>query len=127
MTTAPVDRPPTDLLAFGEDELVGVRFVGGAYAGADLIELRTRGVVFEDCDFSHARLSSSEHVGSAFLRCTFRDAVLRDALFDGCKLSGSDLSGATLRPMRVVGGDWSYVTIRGSDLTDLDLSGVKLA
>ena len=90
MTTAPVDRPPTDLLAFGEAELVGVRFVGGAYAGADLIELRTRGVVFEDCDFSHARLSSSEHVGTAFLRCTFRDAVLRDALFDGCKLSGRE-------------------------------------
>ncbi len=117
MTTAPIDRPPNELLAFNEDELVGVRFVGGAYAGADLIELRTRRVVFEDCDFSHARLSSSEHVGSAFLRCTFRDAVLRDALFDGCKLSGSDFSGATLRPMRVVGGDWSYVTIRGSDLT----------
>src|SRR5471032_3138797 len=80
MTTAPVDRPAAELLAFGEAELVGVRFVGGAYAGADLIELRTRGVVFEDCDFSHARLSSSEHVGSAFLRCTFRDAVLRDTV-----------------------------------------------
>jgi fluoroquinolone resistance protein len=127
MTTTPVDRPPAELLAFGETELVGVRFVGGAYGGADLIELRTRGVVFEECDFSHARLSSSAHIGSAFLRCTFRNAVLRDAVFDGCKLTGSDLFGAVLRPIRVVGGDWSYVTVRGSDLSGLDLSGVKLA
>ena len=66
-------------------------------------------------------------MGSAFLRCTFTAAVLRDATFDGCKLTGSDLSGAMLRPLRVIGGDWSYVTCAGSDLTGLDLSGVKLA
>lgn len=107
--------------------LTGDRFVGATFFDADLIELATDTVVFEECDFSGARLNASSHLGTAFLRCRFRRTSLFDARLAGCKLTGSVFEGScTLRPLRVEGGDWSYVSLRGQDLAGLDLTGVRL-
>ena len=67
------------------------------------------------------------HRGSAFLRCTFRRANLFDAAFVQCKMTGSVFESAELRPLRVEGGDWSYVRLRGADLRGVALRGVRLA
>jgi fluoroquinolone resistance protein len=83
--------------------------------------------VFEDVDFSGARLNASVHTGTAFLRCTFRRSNLFDAAFVGCKLSGSVFEQAELRPLRVEGGDWSYVRLRGADLRGVSFHGLRLA
>jgi fluoroquinolone resistance protein len=67
------------------------------------------------------------HRGTAFLRCRFRRASLMLAEFHGCKLTGSVFESATLRPLRVEGGDWSYVRMRQADLRGVSLRGVRLA
>ena len=96
------------------------------YADEDLVEWETAGEVFEDEDFSNARLNASVHRGTAFLRCRFRRASLVLAEFHGCKLTGSVFEGAELRPLTVVGGDWSYVRLRGADLRGVSFRGVRL-
>lgn len=107
--------------------LVGQRFERCAFGDADLLELATEQVVFEECDFSGARLNASDHVSTAFLRCRFLRTSLFAARLAGCKLVGSVFEGpCVLKPLRVEGGDWSYVSLRGQDLSGLDLSGVRL-
>ena len=108
-------------------DLAGDRFERCTFHDADLLELATEQVVFEECDFSGARLNASDHVSTAFLRCRFRRTSLFDARLAGCKLVGSVFEGpCVLKPLRVEGGDWSYVTLRGQDLSGLNLSGVRL-
>jgi len=112
---------------WGGRDLAGQRFEHCDFHDADLVELETEGVVFEECDFSGARLNASSHRSTAFLRCRFRRTSLFDAQLVGCKLTGSVFEGpCTLRPLRVDGGDWSYVSLRGQDLAGLDLTGVRL-
>ncbi len=67
------------------------------------------------------------HTGTAFLRCTFRRTRLYGAAFLDCKMTGSVFESAELRPLRVEGGDWSYVRLRGADLRGVSLRGVRLA
>jgi fluoroquinolone resistance protein len=107
--------------------LIGHRFERCGFGDADLLELATEQVVFEECDFAGARLNASDHVSTAFLRCRFLRTSLFDARLAGCKLVGSVFEGpCVLKPLRVEGGDWSYVSLRGQDLSGLDLSGVRL-
>ncbi len=108
-------------------ELGDAVFRNGRFCDADLSETTTRGAVFEECDFSGARLNVSSHVRTAFLRCRFHRTSLFDATLDGCKLTGSEFAGATLSPIAVDGGDWSYVALRGARLSGVDLTGVNLA
>ena len=65
-------------------------------------------------------------MASAFVACDFRRTNFFDAVFDGCKLVGSVFADCTLRPMRVSGGRWSSVTLRGANLAGLDLTDVDL-
>ena len=105
----------------------GDHVVGRAFLDADLVEWDTEGCVFEECDFSGARLNASVHTSSAFLRCTFRRTSFFGAEFHGCKLTGSVfLDGCELLPLTVVGGDWSYVSLRSQDLHAVVLDGVRL-
>jgi fluoroquinolone resistance protein len=93
--------------------LIGHRFERCAFGDADLLELATEQVVFEECDFAGARLNASDHVSTAFLRCRFLRTSLFDARLAGCKLVGSVFEGpCVLKPLRVEGGDWSYVSLR---------------
>jgi uncharacterized protein YjbI with pentapeptide repeats len=83
--------------------------------------------VFEECDFSGAKLNVSEHHATAFLRCLFRRTSLFGATLDGCKTIGSTFLDCEMRPLTVAGGDWSYVVLRGQRLSGIRLAGVKLA
>ncbi|MGH3342466.1 MAG: pentapeptide repeat-containing protein [Carbonactinosporaceae bacterium] len=108
-------------------ELTGARFLRCRFDDADLSEVVTHGCVFTECDFSGVRLNGSEHHSTAFLRCRFRRTSLFAAVLADCKLVGSQfVDGCVLRPLTVAGGDWSYVGLRGQDLSGLDLSGVRL-
>jgi uncharacterized protein YjbI with pentapeptide repeats len=108
-------------------QLNGEHLVGRSFADADLVEWETDGCVFEECDFSGARLNASVHRSSAFLRCTFRRTSFFGAELSGCKLTGSVfLEGCELLPLTVDGGDWSYVSLRRQDLHGLSLDGVRL-
>jgi uncharacterized protein YjbI with pentapeptide repeats len=103
--------------------------IDGDFTGVDWYgrEATTRGAVFEECDFSGAKLNVSAHERSAFLRCRFHRASLFDATLDGCKLTGSEFAAATVFPITVRGGDWTYVSLRGARLAGADLTGLNLA
>ena len=45
----------------------------------------------------------------------------------GCKLTGSTFVRASLRPLTVEGGDWSWVSLRSADLRGVGLAGLTLA
>lgn len=138
MAPSPSDpAPPPRDERHGEDlrgvdwyaeEVAGTRFVRCDFSDADLTEARTTGAVFEECDFGGARFNASEHEQSAFLRCSFARTSWFGATLRGCKLTGSRFEGrCTLRPLTVERGDWSYVVLRGQDLSGLDLAGLVLA
>jgi len=91
--------------------------------GADLTDAVTRGCRFVSCDLAGADLSGSTHHGSAFTNTRFVGARLSTATFDGCKMTGSDLTEATLLGVAIIGGDWSYVNLRGADLRDPGSAG----
>jgi uncharacterized protein YjbI with pentapeptide repeats len=93
---------------------------------ADLTEVTSNGTVFEECDFSGAKLNASTHDASGFLRCLFRRTSLFGATLRECKLTGSRFEHAVLRPLVVAGGDWSYVTLRQADLAGIALTGLRL-
>jgi uncharacterized protein YjbI with pentapeptide repeats len=82
--------------------------------------------VFEECTFHGCRFNSSTHTATAFVACDVRRSSFFDATLDGCKLVGTVLAECTLRPLRVVGGQWQGVTIRATNLSRLDLSGLDL-
>lgn len=84
-------------------ELRGVTFERCRFVDADLTELSARGCVFDECDFSGARLNVSEHHSTAFLRYVFRRSSLFGAVLDGCKLTGSTFVDCELRPLAVNG------------------------
>lgn len=107
-------------------DLVDEHYLGCRFNDADLTEMTSRGVVFEECDFSGARLNASKHSASGFLRCSFRRTSLFDATFDECKLSGSTFQETALRPLRVTGGDWSFVSLRRADLAGITFSDTRL-
>lgn len=69
----------------------------------------------------------AEDLGAArSVACDFRRTSFFDATFEGCKLIGSVFSDCVMRPMKVVGGQWRGVTIRGTNLSKLDLAGAVL-
>jgi fluoroquinolone resistance protein len=46
--------------------------------------------------------------------------------FTGCKLTGSRFERCALRPLRVIGGDWSFVVLPGSDLRGCAFEQVRM-
>ena len=114
-------------LEWSGETLTGRRFVGAQFVDTDMLELTTESVVFEECEFSGVRLNASLHRDTAFLRCRFHRTSLFAATLSGCKLTGSEFLDTVLRPLQVDGGDWSYVRLRGADLSGVSLRGVRLA
>ena len=108
------------------DDLGAAHFVECTFTDVDLSETTTSGATFERCTFHGGRFNASVHTATAFVGCDFRRTSFFDATFDGCKLVGSVLAECTVRPLTVVGGSWLGVTIRGSNLSRLDLTGVDL-
>ncbi|WBB82207.1 pentapeptide repeat-containing protein [Micromonospora sp. WMMD882] len=108
------------------EEIVDRHFVRCSFHDVDLTEATTRGAVFTECVFGGVRFNASRHVDSAFDRCVFTRCVFFDAEFTGCKLVGSAFTECELRPLRVDGGDWSFVTLARADLRGARLDGVRL-
>src|ERR687887_2870821 len=98
-------------------------FNGDDFRDEDLTQLHTERVVFNECDFSGANLTESEHIASAFRNCTFRRTVLWHSSFRHCSMLGSTLSECRLRPMTVVEVDFTLAVLGGCDLRELDFSG----
>ena len=120
----PSDGPVSSRSYRGEDwygdELAGVVFEHCTFSDVDLTEATTRGAMFRECTFHNCRFNASTHVSSAFVAGDFRRCNLFDVTLDGCKLDGSVFSECTMRPMKVTGGSWRSVTLRGANLGGLD-------
>src|SRR5262245_19051725 len=110
---------------YGE-ELTDRTYTRCTFANVDLTEASSRGAVFEECVFRNVRLNASRHVGSAFLRCTFNRCTLFEAEFTDCKMVGSAFHESALRPLRVTGGDWSFVAMPGADLRGVSVRRVRM-
>jgi fluoroquinolone resistance protein len=111
---------------YGE-ELVERAYTGCTFHHVDLTEATSRGSVFTECTFGNVKFNASRHVDSAFLRCTFKRCSFFEAEFTGCKLVGSAFTDAeSLRPLRIAGGDWSFVGLSGADLRGVNVRGVRM-
>jgi uncharacterized protein YjbI with pentapeptide repeats len=84
------------------------------FSHLDLTEASSRGSVFTECTFGNVRFNASRHTDSAFLRCTFKRCNFFEAEFAGCKMTGSTFHQSILRPLRVIGGDWSSRLVRST-------------
>lgn len=98
------------------EDLADRTYLCCSFDHVDLTEASSAGAVFEECTFGNVKLNASRHADSAFLRCTFKRCNLFEAEFTGCKLVGSSFNQCAVRPMRVLGGDWSFVALPGADL-----------
>jgi uncharacterized protein YjbI with pentapeptide repeats len=106
-------------------ELDSVTFVRCRFEDAHLLELVTRGCVFEECVLTGVRMAGGQHTGTAFLSCRFDRARLSNSVLEACKLTGSQFLGSDLRPLEARDCDWSWTSLRGVDLSGTDLSGQK--
>lgn len=118
-----------DDAAFTQDDWYGEELTGQAYrrctfTSVDLTEAVIGQCTFTDCTFGDVRFNAARLADSALLGCTFAGCNFFDAEFTGCKLSGSRFERCALRPLRVLGGDWSFVVLPGADLRGSDLSAV---
>jgi len=110
---------------YGE-ELTDRSYARCKFSHVDLTEASSRGAVFEECNFGNVLFNASRHTDSAFLRCTFKRCNLFEAEFTGCKMTGSTFNQSELRPLRVLGGDWSFVGLPGADLRGVIIQGVRM-
>jgi uncharacterized protein YjbI with pentapeptide repeats len=108
------------------DEITDRSYTRCAFFDVDLTEALTQGVEFKECSFGNVRFNASRHTDSAFLRCTFKRCNFFGAEFTGCKMIGSTFEQSALRPLRVTGGDWSYVALPGADLRGITVQGVRM-
>lgn len=125
------DPEPVTGRTFRDDDLYGEdfadrRYVECVFRHVDMTEATSRGAVFQECAFGNVRLNASRHVDSAFLRCVFERCDLFDAEFTGCKMIGSTFRETALRPLRIEGGDWSFVSLAGADLRGISVRGVRM-
>src|SRR3954470_4245073 len=109
-----------------DEELANATFVRCTFRGASLAGIVPRRCSFQACDFTLARLNGSEHEGTDFANAVFENANLFGARFVDCRLVGASFTAATLTGLTVEGGDWSYVSLRGHDLTGVDLRKLRL-
>lgn len=109
------------------EELDARAYTGCTFSDIDLTESASTRSVFTGCTFGGVRFNASTHTDSAFVSCTFTRCNLFDVTFTGCKLTGSTFKeSVTLRPLRVLGGDWSFVALPGADLRGTSFQGVRM-
>ncbi|SOD71482.1 uncharacterized protein YjbI with pentapeptide repeats [Jatrophihabitans sp. GAS493] len=109
------------------EEIVGRSYTDCQFHQIELTEAVLQNCTFTNCIFGNVSFNASRHVDSAFLGCTFRRCNFFDVEFSGCKLLGSTFEqSASLRPMRVIGGDWSFVVLAGADLRGCSFQSVRM-
>jgi fluoroquinolone resistance protein len=97
-----------------------------AYIDLDLSDVVNRGSVFTECTFRATRFNTSQHIGAAFVNCTFTRCSFFDAGFESCKLTGSMFDNCTFGAVVVTGGDWSFVGLPGADLRKASFTGTRM-
>jgi fluoroquinolone resistance protein len=110
---------------YGED-ISGQEHTRMAFIDADLTEVSDVGAVFTDCTFLGCRFNLSQHSDAAFLNCTFSSCSFFQAEFTDCKFVGSTFDRCTFDLLRVTGGDWSFVALRGAALAKVTVTGVRM-
>lgn len=92
----------------------------------DLIEGEVRGATFTDCTFQGVRFNAAVISECAFVNCRFVLCSFFDARFERCKLVGSRFERCTFGLLTVDGGNWSFVSLRGAELSRCTFSDVRL-
>jgi len=91
-----------------------------------MVEIVTRNCRFVNCDFTNVQMNGAIHEGSSFTNCIFLAGNLFSTVFRDCKMTGSSFEAANLTGFSVMGGDWSYVSLRNHALKAQNLQGVLL-
>lgn len=124
------EPPIADAIFSGDDwygdEMTDRRYLRCVFEDVDLTESTIHGCAFTECTFGRVRFNASRHADSAYLRCTFVRSNLFEAEFTGCKLVGSTFQDCTLRPLRIVRGDWSFVSLVDADLRGIAAEDVRM-
>ena len=90
------------------------RFKDCDFSGVILLKCR-----FEQCDFSSSNFNGSELILSAFLNCFFASTVKE------CKMTGSDFGDADINCINIVGGDWSYTSLKELNFSKMELCDIN--
>jgi uncharacterized protein YjbI with pentapeptide repeats len=98
----------------------GNTFAKVDFAEADFRDCTSITAVFEDCDFSHARLEKVEFLRCAIVRCTFA-GLLDEVVFDG-RVFEPDLR----EPNRYEDIDMSHALLKLAQFWGFDLPAVRL-
>ncbi|HEY2166598.1 MAG TPA: pentapeptide repeat-containing protein [Jatrophihabitantaceae bacterium] len=101
-------------------------YVDCTFVGVDLTEAEIVGCSFTGCTFRDVRFNASHVRDCALTNCTFEGSNLFDAEFTACKLTGSSFVRCATRPLRVLGGDWSFVSLAHADLGNCVFRGVRM-
>jgi fluoroquinolone resistance protein len=111
---------------YGE-QLIARTYIDCTFNDIELTESSIERSAFTDCTFGGVRFNASTHDDTAFIGCTFRRCNFFDTTFTGCKMTGSTFrESLNVRPMRVLGGDWSFVALAGADLRGTSFQGVRM-
>ncbi|MDR0819246.1 MAG: pentapeptide repeat-containing protein, partial [Oscillospiraceae bacterium] len=95
------------------EELSRVKFDNCNFRRTDFSDIDVMyNCVFESCDFTNARLNGVTIKDCAFLSCTFRNASFFAVVLEDCKMTGSDFAETELGTARIIGGDFSYTSLR---------------
>jgi uncharacterized protein YjbI with pentapeptide repeats len=107
--------------------LVEARFEGVAFVDADLSEVVTENAVFEECTCFDGELTGCKLVGSTFERCSFDVMRVEGGDWSFVSLAGADLSSARFTDVRLREADLRGASAVQGTLRGLDLSGADLA
>jgi fluoroquinolone resistance protein len=111
---------------YGED-LSGRVFDAVALTRCDLTETTSAsGLIFTDCTFSTVKFNVSSHQGASFANCTFVDCTFFGATFIECKFVGAKFDRCTFDQLTITDGDWSFAGLRGADLHNATIRGVRM-
>ena len=122
--------PKTDTTVSGADwcgqNISGQSHTAVLFVDLDMTEVENDGAAFTDCTFRRARFNVSTHTNAAFVNCTFVNCNFFDATFTDCKFVGSMFDRCAFNMTKVVGGNWSFVGLPGTDLGTAFLSDVRM-
>ena len=90
------------------------------FSGADFCGCATPAAVYQDCDFSQARLDKVDFKSSSLIRCRFA-GVLREVVFDGRMLSTGKPDPNPMEDVDLTGTTLQLVEFRGIDVGRLHL------
>ena len=109
-----------------EQVVDGNSYEGCSFKTCDFSLLeRVEDVMFDECNFTSARLNGVTFKNCAFLNCKFKYARLFGTIFENCKMTGSSFEGSDCELIEIKGGDWSYCDLRYLNFYKQDFSNIR--